>query len=496
MKKLVVKWICLVALNVIMSWLLAAAIDFDSFSDTVAILLGILGIIIALVKIDHHWKIQGKMVCRQALLTGAIIKGVTQFFPIIDIFLGVICLAISSPLIETNRPLGVLLATLLVGTANFVLCFVGGLIVVSIYRSLPIVARRRQLKEDIISLAAQLKKEGEQLQLTAEHPLRHHSQLDKQVIFLLTTFHDHDWHLQRQIITVSQRTVAIKPPVLSSSMKIQIKETFLNVLGNTEEHPYVRGEAVAALRNSKDVRHIKSFLPLLSESDEQLRKNAIAALQYVCPLVHIVVFGNTVSSKGTLVEDPRHTLCNPDVSKLSMPMRKLKRIVIHAENCDLRLVEAFARYIVTHIGENHLKRQVTVFIQDKERQVPLGFWSPFSVCKHVDVYIANIEVVVFGTPPSPHYACQNSLYNPDVVMLTLPMSHLKQVNIYPETSDLRRLEEFCTYAVNHIGQKYLKRHVDVHIYGDLNRLHPNLQNVFTNLCKGVSVHDRDEILWC
>ena len=84
-----------------------------------------------------------------------------------------------------------------------------------------------------------------------------------------------------------------------------------------------------------------------------------------------------------------------------------------------------------------------------------------------------------------------TLPNLDLSEFTISMSRLERIEIYTETYDFHLVERFITYAVNYIGQGYLKNNVEVHIYGDQNKLHPNLRNSLENLCKCVEVHGRD-----
>ena len=79
--------------------------------------------------------------------------------------------------------------------------------------------------------------------------------------------------------------------------------------------------------------------------------------------------------------------------------------------------------------------------------------------------------------------------NPDVLTLTIAMPVLKRINIHTKTYDFYQVERFITYAVNYVGQKHLKEHVEVHVYGDPDKLHPNLRNSLENLCKCVEVHE-------
>ena len=96
----------------------------------------------------------------------------------------------------------------------------------------------------------------------------------------------------------------------------------------------------------------------------------------------------------------------------------------------------------------------------------------------------TVERIVFGDLPVEEIP-SSTLRNPDVSTLTFPFVRLKHVIIDAETHDFGQVERFLTYAVNNIGQPYLREHVAVHVYGDSEKLHPNFLNNFRNLCKGV-----------
>lgn len=99
--------------------------------------------------------------------------------------------------------------------------------------------------------------------------------------------------------------------------------------------------------------------------------------------------------------------------------------------------------------------------------------------------------IVFGEPSAPDVDPLLTLHNPDVSTLTMPFFHLKQIDIDADTHDFQQVERFLTYAVNVIGQAYLKKCVEVRIYGDAEHLHPNLRQNFEYLCRHVTVHDAD-----
>lgn len=102
----------------------------------------------------------------------------------------------------------------------------------------------------------------------------------------------------------------------------------------------------------------------------------------------------------------------------------------------------------------------------------------------------SVERVVFGKLVSPDDDPYLTLHNPDVSALICPCIHLKLIMIETATYDAYHLERFMTYAVNVIGQNYLKQYVDVYIYGAMEKLQSNLQNNLTNLCRRIYINQQ------
>jgi hypothetical protein len=98
------------------------------------------------------------------------------------------------------------------------------------------------------------------------------------------------------------------------------------------------------------------------------------------------------------------------------------------------------------------------------------------------------ESIIFGDSQISYHGVSRPLYNPDVSTLAIPFIQLKRLGIQTETYDFHLVEYFLTYAINTIDRIYLKHHVDVHIYGNIEKLHPNLRNNFITLCKSVYLH--------
>jgi hypothetical protein len=99
------------------------------------------------------------------------------------------------------------------------------------------------------------------------------------------------------------------------------------------------------------------------------------------------------------------------------------------------------------------------------------------------------HVLIFGQGTVyPNVEEGYTVWNPDLSDLTIPMSALQGIVIDTHTYDFHQVERCVTYLINALGQKHLRKKIEVHIYGDAEKLHPNFQNSLTNLCKRVYVH--------
>ena len=101
----------------------------------------------------------------------------------------------------------------------------------------------------------------------------------------------------------------------------------------------------------------------------------------------------------------------------------------------------------------------------------------------------TVQSIIFGHPAIERQVSDRTVWNPHISESTVPMLTLQQVLIDTETYVPHQVERFLTYAVNHIGQTYLKQCVEVHIYGEGRQLHTNVKNALTNLYRSVRVHD-------
>lgn len=274
-------------------------------------------------------------------------------------------------------------------------------------------------------------------------------------------------------------------PLFRSDLKHDAVQVWLNTL--EDEHTDVREAAVRAIGESKtqSLAALKPLLNALDDANGRVRTGATAALANVCPAVKTIIFGERDDEE---IPERMYAVYNPDVSKLTVPIPRLKHIVIDVETCERAQVMAFARYMLVYLDEDRLQRSVTVRIEGN----PIGFgrevYEACTRCRHVDV---SIETVIFGSLCDLPHDPYTTLYNPNVSALTIPMPRLRTIIIHADTCDFLQSERFLTYAMGCIGQSHIKKHVDAYIHGDPEHLHPNLRNSLTNLCKQVHIH-KDE----
>ena len=115
------------------------------------------------------------------------------------------------------------------------------------------------------------------------------------------------------------------------------------------------------------------------------------------------------------------------------------------------------------------------------------------VQKHVNAAISKIysqiTEIIFGETSSNN--SKTCIKNLETSQLTIPISSLMKITTDADTYDFDMVERFITYSINYVGQKHLRKKVEVHIYGNPDKLHPNLLNSFKNLCRKVSVQEKE-----
>lgn len=149
------------------------------------------------------------------------------------------------------------------------------------------------------------------------------------------------------------------------------------------------------------------------------------------------------------------------------------------------LVRAEAAEALKYVGESRAFNPLARLLKDPNPEVRK------EAANTLRIICASLHTVMFGRSTAQNMPLDKVLHNPDVSMLTSSMPALQQILVHTETYDFHQVERFLTYAVNYIGQGSLKKRVKADLYGEPEKLHPNLRNTLTNLCERVSLHPEE-----
>jgi len=132
-----------------------------------------------------------------------------------------------------------------------------------------------------------------------------------------------------------------------------------------DEEKDIRVNTARALGKMGDSRAIEPLIKELSNGDSDFQEEAQRALKSLCDPVTTIVFGQSVP------EDELRTIFkDPEVSDLTMPLQSLNKIIIHMSAFDFRKIERFVTYALNHIGREHLKNNVEVYIHGDCKKLP------------------------------------------------------------------------------------------------------------------------------
>ena len=266
-----------------------------------------------------------------------------------------------------------------------------------------------------------------------------------------------------------------------------------------ESNPFIRERAAKALGLIRDERVINPLLKVLGDRDSTVSQEAASALRTIGePVIEhlaeaidsnnknrqwnaVVALGKlrdprTVSTLLRVLDDDAHIRLKTAQILDSLgwePQNEKERLTYSIAKEDWEAVPSFGA------------RAISLLMKLAKKKNP-------RVRNYLVEYLkkacASVEIVVFGDDTPNNLDPHTTLINLDVSRLKIPLSQLKQIVLYTNSYDFPLVERFITYAVNHIGQKYLRKRVEVHIYGDPDTLHPNLRNSFKNLCNAVKEH--------
>lgn len=275
-------------------------------------------------------------------------------------------------------------------------------------------------------------------------------------------------------------------------------------------HANVRATVVTALGELRDLRAINLFIAALKDKNSDIRMAAAIALggfqddRTIDALIHAL--GGTDPAK---LGDR-----NPEVQKAvaetlgKMPGERVTTALRHALEDDDAIVRFQSAEVLAQREWTPQNETETILLhlarEEWDLLVPFGSQAlPQLIVRAKDkirdireqathlltTLLTSTKIAVFGNLQVDDSRKQITVCNPEVVDLTVPMKELECIFVHTPTHHFHQVEQFLTYAVNYIGQEYLKKFVIVHIYGDPEQLHPNLRNSFENLCKQVEIHE-------
>jgi len=251
----------------------------------------------------------------------------------------------------------------------------------------------------------------------------------------------------------------------------QAIEPLIRALG--EKNPDVRKEAAKILGKIGDARAAEPLIEIIDDRDRGVRENVIEALgkigdvRAIEPLIPVLG-----------VWDNQWTAAKALDNLGWKPEKDIEKAYYFLAKKQVNPLVALGTLAITPLEELLRKSNLPSFAKE----------GAIEALKKI---YASIDAVIFGHAEFKPLNARTILLNPDVTELAMSMSNLQRVVIHTKTYNFHLVERFITYAVNYIGQKHLKEHVEVNIYGDPDKLHPNLRNGFENLCKCVEVHGGD-----
>ncbi len=173
-------------------------------------------------------------------------------------------------------------------------------------------------------------------------------------IAILITITDSLW--SKEIIRVESNLLVLKNAYWSGGYE---KKFFLEELGNLRTASYQVGSGKIAFDYQYNNAPI-TFARHLSDAEATtLCKQLNDILTFRCQAVEQIVFGEM---PPTFIGTPETLLMNPDVSELSFPFIRLRRLILDVATHDPRRVERFLTYAVNAIGQRKLKESVDVHI--------------------------------------------------------------------------------------------------------------------------------------
>ncbi len=307
-----------------------------------------------------------------------------------------------------------------------------------------------------------------------------------------------DKHVAENLVLMMRDTVSEVSTVamqFAESLGIEALEPLTRLLGATDVN--ARENAVRLLGKLHDTRIIEPLLRALCDSDAQVRQLAHDAL---------LAFGQPVADAlAHAAERPESKTRWKAIDAMSRlrDERMIPTLVAALNDPEADIRELAAQALQGSGWQPHTPDEQIAYA------IAQGTWDvlpPFGaqaippllsfandtnvrVRRYIHDMLAQactqVKTIVFGKHSEEASDPKTMVANIEVSTLTPAFTKLQQIRIDADTYDVLVVERFLTYAVNVLGEKFLKKNVTVHIIGNAERIHPNVVNAFSNLCKAV-----------
>jgi hypothetical protein len=134
----------------------------------------------------------------------------------------------------------------------------------------------------------------------------------------------------------------------------EVLGSLLNALDDEDQH--VRVSVMEALGYCPNTRPIPPLLKTLTGED---RRYALRVLEELCLQVHALVYGKYPTDR---VVSTQHSLQDPDLSHLNIPMPELKEIIVDAATCDRKMIAALGHYAGQYLDQDRLRKRIRLLV--------------------------------------------------------------------------------------------------------------------------------------
>lgn len=241
----------------------------------------------------------------------------------------------------------------------------------------------------------------------------------------------------------------------------RLLEKFEN--GTWSERKHALRKVLSSIWNGDDdtateQRIVQVFRKAFTDRDWHVRKEAVRNLQ--TPFIRRAIPDYRDYAIRAL--DDRSAGVRKEAARVLQTIRAGQSVdaLLTALRDDVASVRKEAAIALGHLHDIRVVEPLLAALGDENVSVQKGAIAGLNKASSL------VRVVVFGKYSETNTDWQQTVVNPDVSQLPIALRRLHTIIVETSSYNVLQLEQFLTYAVNCIGQRHLKKHVDVHVYGE------------------------------